>query len=327
MHNLNESKGRTAMMYTGERPWHGLGTELKNPATAAEAIVAAGLDYDVKVEPMVIASDGAEVPDAFAVRRTDTLEVLGTVGKRFKPLQNRESFGAFDAVVGAGKAIYHTAGALGKGERVWILAKLPGEIVIKGIDTVEKYMLLANGHDGSLSVKAGWTPVRVVCQNTLSLALGEKDTFISVRHTGDIQKRVEAAFKALGIIERKYTEMQEFFNALASKPLFGENLTKVVEEIFPGQEGKDDSTRLTNIRKTVMERIESGKGNALPGIRGTAWAAFNGVVEFLDHDRVVKGAKDDEREKTSRRMGNIWFGNIATVRERAAKVIRAAVGV
>lgn len=314
-----------SMMYVGEVPWHGLGTKLDKPATAAEAMAAAKLDWTVGTEPLFL-GNGDKVRDHVGIVRSDTRAVLGVAGNRFVPLQNSEAFAAFDAVVGSGQAIYHTAGSLGIGERVWLLAKLPGDIVVKGVDMTEKYMLLANGHDGGLSVKVGASPVRVVCANTLALALGAKDNFVSVRHTGDVKGRTEEAFRILGVVNQKYDELAKFFNALAAKPLFGENLGKVVADIFPAAADGEVSTRLKNIRSTVMNRIENGKGSDLPGIGGTAWAAFNGVTEYLDHFRVMKGDKDSEATR-SRRLDNIWFGTVAQVRERAAKVIAEAVGV
>jgi len=316
------------MMYNKENgvPWHGLGTPVNGLATAEQAIEAAGLGWNVEIEDMTLAADGLKVPGHCAVVRQDNRAILGVVGNRFAPLQNKNAFGAFDAVVGAGEAIYEAAGSLGIGEKVWLLAKLPDSFeVVKG-DEVKKYIVLAMGHDGSMSVKLGKSVVRVVCHNTLNLALSAKDNFISIRHTGDVAKRTVEAFTVLGIVKKQYAEIENFFKFLASRPLFGENLKGVVNAIFPNPEGeKKVSTRLANIRDTVLFRIENGVGTDLPGVRGTAWGAFNGVVEYLDHHRVQKGAGDDAAGAKSRRMDSILWGNVATTRERAAKIIAEAV--
>ena len=169
-HDLATTNGKTAMAYFGEVPWHRLGTKLDNPATAEEAIQAAGLGYDVELTRLVTVND-IPGPDRRAVVRQDTNQVLGVVGTTYKPVQNRQCFGFMDAIVSEGAVQYHTAGALGKGERVWMLAKLPDEIRVKNSDDItEKYLLLSNSHDGSSSLRVHFTPIRVVCANTLAVA-------------------------------------------------------------------------------------------------------------------------------------------------------------
>ncbi len=152
VHNLAETNGRTAMMYTGESPWHRLGTKLDNPATAEEAIIAAGLDYDVMLADLQT-TGGLAVPHRKAVIRSDNYSVLGVVGNNYLPIQNKECFTFLDSVVADGALRYHTAGALGKGERIWLLAKLPDQIRIKNSeDVTDKYLLLSNSHDGTSSL-------------------------------------------------------------------------------------------------------------------------------------------------------------------------------
>jgi phage/plasmid-like protein (TIGR03299 family) len=121
-HELAETNGKPAIAYFGETPWHGLGTRLETPATAEAAIEAAGLNYDVVLSPMTTV-DGQTIPDRKAVLRCDSKTVLGVVGKSYQPVQNRQCFGFLDSVVADGRLRYHTAGSLGQGERVWMLAK------------------------------------------------------------------------------------------------------------------------------------------------------------------------------------------------------------
>jgi len=140
-HNLEQRDGKTSMFYTAEVPWHKLGTKLNNPATSKEAIEAAGLDYTVvkaPLEAVINLIDRKPVNNHFATIRTDSNEVLGIVGNRYAPIQNKDAFSFFDALVGGNEAIYDTAGVLGKGERIWILAKLPDYIRIGKNDLVEK---------------------------------------------------------------------------------------------------------------------------------------------------------------------------------------------
>jgi phage/plasmid-like protein (TIGR03299 family) len=292
-------------------------------ASAEETMVKADLNWDVAVEPMRLSLDGKSVPEHFAVVRQDNRNVLGIVSGKYSPLQNRDAFKAFDGVVGAGRAKYQTAGSFDGGKTVWALLSLPGAMIVKG-DEIRKFGLISNGHDGGSAVKGGPTSVRVICRNTLNLALSEKENFVSVRHTGDIEARVREAFRLIGVLEERHAEMEAFFNALAERPLFGENLQNVVYTLFPSPVGEEPSTRLKNIRSKVFERIEAGRGQDNPAIRGTAWAAFNGIVEYLDHDRVVKG---DEADAEAKRMENSWFGAVFSTREKAGRLIAEAVGI
>jgi len=163
-HDLATTNGQTAMMYSGPTPpWHGLGTQLDEPATAAEAIEAAGLNYHVDLRP-IETDDGIPIPQRKAVIRSDSNQVLGVVGNSSCPVQNHQCFGFLDAVVEDGRLRYHTAGALGKGEKVLMLAKLPGELRIKNSeDVTEKFLLLSNSHDGSSALRVFFSPIRFVC--------------------------------------------------------------------------------------------------------------------------------------------------------------------
>jgi len=184
------------MAYFGDTPWHSLGVKLDHPATAEEAIISSGLDWQVRKEPLFLAAYagsmavGQIIEDHYATIRSTDRAVLGVVGDRYQPLQNREAFGFFDYVVGQGAAVYHTAGSLSGGRRIWLLAKLPETIKVRGNDIVDQYLLLSNGHDGSTAVQIKLTPIRVVCNNTLSLALRDGHKVYSVRHTASVAEKI-----------------------------------------------------------------------------------------------------------------------------------------
>ena len=154
---------------TEPSPWHNLGIELNHPKTAREAIEMAGLNYTVMKKPLEL-NPGLK-QDVYATVRTDTHDVLGFVNKSYEPIQNIDAFTFFDTLVAENEAIYETAGVLGRGECIWILAKLPGYINVRGNDIVNKYLLLTNNHDGNSHVRVKLTPIRVVCNNTLTSAL------------------------------------------------------------------------------------------------------------------------------------------------------------
>lgn len=316
VHNLATTNGKTAMMYTGnEVPWHRLGTKLDEPPTAREAIVAAGLDYQVELRELVT-DEGIAVPRRKGVTRTDTREVLGVVGNTYVPVQNYQAFGFLDAIVAEGGLRYHTAGALGKGERIWMLAKLPGEIRIKsGYDTVDKFLLLSNTHDGSTALRVFFTPIRVVCQNTLNLAeqkgVGEG---ISIRHQGDLHAKIREAQRVLGLAERFYEDAEAKIEILAHHYPTAEQLDAYFKSLYPDPE-ESENKRAANIRSRLVELFETGIGLDSPDIRRTTWAAYNAVTEWIDHHRPTRSGSPTEM--ASRKLNSSWFGSGAKIKAKA----------
>lgn len=324
-HNINEGK---RMMYVGQKPWHGLGTELDKPATSKEAIEAAQLDYPLELQE-IYCNNGKEIKGRKAVVRTDNGSPLGIVSDRYKVIQNVDAFSFFDVVVGEKLAIYNTAGALGDGERIWILAKLPDQLILTKEDVVDKYLLLVNTHDGTGALKMFFTPVRVVCQNTLTMSMSRSAMAegISIRHTGEIKNKIEEARRVLGLASQFYAD----FDQQAARLVEYKMKPKQAEEFFTGlvfvkKNGKErdkDSTRLMNKRNELLTLFESGKGNALPQVKHSAWAALNAVTEWVDHHKGVRG----EKEEGNRRLDNIWLGNGANFKRRAFDEVLELVGI
>ena len=340
-HNIAAIGGRPAMMYTGEPPWHGLGTRLNAPATAAEAMHAARLDWEVTKAPLLV-NTGLECPvieDKWAIMRVDkgkpVLPVLGIVGEGYTPLQNGDAFAWFDSIVGQGAAIYHTAGVLGGGERIWILAKLPDTIRVAGEDDVGKYLLLANSHDGQSSVQVKFTPVRVVCQNTLTLALSLGKA-VRVQHTASLHQRLDQAKTTLGIIQRCYTLIAENFQRLALVQMNKDRLEQFLAAVFPAPRVEEEKALPTPsapdtaaaekespsapeedlpIAPCIAEAgrlFEEGLGNNSAHVRGTLWAAYNGVTEYVDHYA--------PHQSEEGRLNSIWFGSGYLAKARAYRL-------
>lgn len=323
-HELSMVGGRAEMCYVGERPWHGLGTELQKPATAQEAIRAAHLEWTVEKRPVMV--DGKSVDAYRAVVRTDTGTVLGVTGAQYQPVQNVEAFGFFDAVVGAGQAIYHTAGALHEGRRVWILAKLPEMLrVAQTDDLVEKFVLLHTGHDGGSALQMTFTPVRVVCQNTLTLALRSAGSIVKIRHTQSATLRVVEAQRALGLAVRFYDDLEGLIGRLASVPVKAQAVAEYYRTLVPDNPEAESNARTENIRASMLRSFENGRGNRLPGVAGTWWAAYNGTTEYVDHDRSSRGT--DESTRRSNRLSSIWFGSGAELKARAWSLALQSAGV
>ena len=314
-HELATTNGRPSIAYFGETPWHGLGTKLENPATAEEAIVAAGLDYSVDLVEMNTL-DGTIVPGRKAVVRCDSKQVLGVVSDSYVPIQNAECFSFLDAVVAAGQVKYHTAGALGKGERIWMLAKLPGHIRVRGTDDVtEKYLLLTNSHNGTSALRVYFSPIRVVCANTLAVAeRRSRGQGISILHKGDLGAKVREAQQVLGLAARFYDDVQIKVDFLAGYRPTKQQVGKYFQELFPNPiEG--NTTRARNTRQRLWELFEHGRGQDIAGIRHTGWAAYNAVTEFVDHHRPTRARND--RERASRRLQSQWFGSGARLKATA----------
>jgi phage/plasmid-like protein (TIGR03299 family) len=313
--NLATTDSKPAMMYTGDVPWHRLGTRLDSPPTAREAIVASGLDYRVAIKELATV-DQQEVPQRKAVVRCDTGDVLGVVGNSYVPVQNHQAFGFLDAVVADAGLRYHTAGALGKGERIWMLAKLPGAIQVGGSDDlVDKFLLLSNTHDGTTALRVFFTPIRVVCQNTLNLAerlaAGQG---IAIMHKGDLHTKIQEAQRVLGLATRFYDDAAARIDLLASHQPSAEQLTSFFESVYPDPVGADP-TRARNIRETLGRLFETGIGLDMPGVRGTTWAAYNAVTEWVDHHRPTRARHP--AILASRRLESSWFGSGAKLKARA----------
>lgn len=320
-HDLNIENGKASMMYVGQEPWHGLGTKLDKPATAVEAIKAARLDWKVVKQPLfaIGGSVALPVPDKFAVvpqhkwGKADC-PVFGIVGEDYTPLQNREAFAFFDDIVHQGEAIYHTAGSLGKGERIWILAKLPSDIQVVDDDIANKFLLLSNSHDGTSSVQIKFTPIRVVCQNTLTMALSQ-GPIIRVVHGRDMHERLKNAEKALGLIHKRFDEIEKSFKGMAGVKIDKERVAEYVNLVFPEPRNPDNETaweRVARARSGASRLFEKGKGNDKTGVAGTLWAAYNGVTEYVDHHPI--------KSIGERRLQSIWFGNGYYVKARAFKI-------
>ena len=321
-HNLNIGpEGKPSMMYVGETPWHGLGTKLEKAATAAEALAASGLDWTVE-KKAIFTADGKRVSGHYATVRTDTGESLGVVGEVYQPLQNKSALSLLDGIVGVKEAMYHTAGALGAGERVWLLAKLPGYIRVVGDDVTEKYLLLTNTHNGTTTADVMFTPIRVVCQNTLNMALGHNSGKQKMRHTKSLGLRVRDVRAGLGIINDLFAGFEESARAMTEVQVNSaawQDFTKKVGLMPEGDAAiAAMSTRAKNILEDVTKLFEQGRGSEIKGVRGTLWGSYNAITEYVDHHRTIRvGDEATERQRLEARAGSLLFGTGALLKEKA----------
>jgi len=299
------------MFYQGEVPWHRLGTKVDHALTSEEAIIEAGLDWDVEL--VSVAVNKRVVPEFKAIRRATDKKLYNIVRNRYTPIQNREAFSFFDNVVGEKVAMFHTAGSLRDGAQIWMLAKLPDSFSIKG-EEIQKYICLTNSHDGTSAMKMFWTPVRVVCSNTLAMAEGKAATKFYTRHTQGYKNKFEIARDILGISNNYYQHWIEEAEHLANHPINSEGLEVMLRTAFGYKvtvEEKDIYKPIIAQMNKVKELMEVGRGMDNTIIRGTKWQAYNALVEFVDYYKPTRSKKEESI------LSSAWFGYGAVMKNRA----------
>ncbi|KRT15964.1 alpha/beta hydrolase [Pedobacter ginsenosidimutans] len=314
--NYNSITGKHAFMSVKEKAWHGLGTIIEDYPTSAEALRFAGLDYTVEKRKLFtfdnennlgdperdLVIPELAVPDYYATVRKDTEQVLGVVGKDYEIVQNVHAFDFFDSIVGgSGGILYETAGALGKGERIFITAKLPDYIRVGRNDLIEKYLFLTTSHDGYGSITAAFTPTRIVCNNTLNAAMRNKTNCIRLKHTANVQDRLKVAHQLLGLTNRLANELEEVFNHWSRvritdsqvKQLIGLAMSpnRETSEALKAGRFEDLSTLYTNTVEKVMEYAFSSPTQQEETTKGTLFGAYNAVTGYFQN---AKSYKDTE---------------------------------
>ena len=279
------------MMYVREKPWHGLGTKVDEAPTSAEALELAGLNWKVEQTP-VYTADGTLIPNYKAnVRNTDN-SVLGIVTDRYQIVQNEEAFEFTDSIVGEtenGVVKYETAGSLNHGKKIWLLAKMPTQKVLD--DEVEPYMCFTNSHDGSGAIRICMTPIRVVCQNTLNMALSQAKRSWSTKHVGDIESKLEEAKMCLELADEYMYNLGIEAEKLANTALRREQIDEILNEMFP----VDDLT--SERKKSNIQQIKDEFYIAyfMPDIEkfiGTAWGAINAMSDCVTHTAPKRNTVD-----------------------------------
>jgi phage/plasmid-like protein (TIGR03299 family) len=291
------------MMFVGQTPWHGLGNKVDDGINVNDAIVAAGLDWEVGLKDLQTV-DGVPVSHRATYRKSDG-SILGVVGPRYTPLQNKDAFDWFQPFLDANECAIHTAGSLHYGQKVWVLAQLnrDNSEIVSG-DEVCKFILLSNSHDGTTAIRVGYTPIRVVCVNTLAFAHNNTNSkLIRIRHTRSSQKNLENVRDIMDNINAEFEATAEQYRFLAGKNFNQADINKYVKVVLGIDKTPDEDikTRTRNIMDEIMARIEGPKQSAT-NVRGTWWAAYNGFNEYLNY---AKGRTTDNR------LDSLWFGTNA----------------
>ncbi len=324
-----------SMAFVGALPWHGLGKAVVDEASMYDHelfMTEAGQNWECEKRQLsrkMVDANGMEsfIPaNAWeVVRKSDGKVLADMVGERYTILQNKDAFGWFQPWLDQREAALHTGGALFGGSRIWALAKLNRDpMEIAAGDVIEKYILLSHSHDGSLAVRAGFTPIRVVCWNTLSMAhSADASKLIRLKHSKNVKTNLENLREVMNLVNAEFEATAEQYRLLQRKSINQNDLRKYVKLVFKveaddnviwpnGARSKEQkevvSERQKNILEEVLELCETGKGNNLPSVRGTYWSAYNGVTEYLSY---VNGRNEDNR------LNSLWFGQNANMNRLA----------
>ena len=285
------------MMYVRNKPWHGLGTEVPEAPTSADALRFAGLDWTVRQEPVYNARGGVIPGYKSNVRDTDG-SVLGIVGDRYKVVQNVDAFHFTDDLIG-GDVRYETAGSLRDGKQIWLLARMP-ERRVAG-DNVEPYLCFTNSHDGGGGLKVCMTPIRVVCNNTLNLALGSAIRIWSMRHTENIRERMQEARDCLFLADEYMTNLAVYADRAANTRLYEADIKAIVEELFPITEKSSPREKAT-AEKCRNEFMVCYYAPDIRQFRGTAWGVINAASDLATHSMPHRNTKNYAENNWSRVM-------------------------
>jgi phage/plasmid-like protein (TIGR03299 family) len=300
-HEVEMINGVAQMAYAGSKPWHGLGVEVSNDLTPEQMMMKAGLDWQVNEVESFIEFNGEKVPTGqkSLVRETDG-KILTNVGKGWNPVQNEEAFNFFAEYVAAGDMEMHVAGSLKEGRNVFALAKVKESFSILGDDQVDSYLLFSNPHEYGKAIDVRFTPVRVVCNNTLTFSLqSASKNFVKVNHRS--QFNPELVKQQMGLAHEKFAMYKEMAEFLSTKRFSVDALINYYNDVFPHTYSKEKQVEsaadLTYNAKAAMEVLETQPG-AQYG-EGTWWQALNSVTYLTDHKM---GRSADSR------MQSAWFG-------------------
>ena len=284
-----------SMFYTREKPWHGLGIMVAEAPNSKDALRLAGLNWKVLQEPVY--TENKELIQGYKanVRNSDR-KVLGVVTNRYKVIQNEEAFAFTDALLGEGVR-YETAGSLQDGRRVWMLARLPREFIIGG-ERISPYMVFSNTHDGSGAVKTALTPIRVVCNNTLNLALRTAKRSWSMIHTGDISGKIEEAKNTLLLADEYMTALGQEFENLRKIKLSERQVQDYIKILLP-MEANYTLQQKRGIEKLREDmRMRYFDAPDLKDVGNNGYRFVNAVSDFATHST--------PRRKTANYKENIF---------------------
>jgi len=306
-HELEMVNSEAQMAYSGDVPWHGLGVKVSNDLTPDQMLKAAGLDWTVKpVELFAEVGDRRLKTSHSALVRSSDQRVLDVITDDWNPNQNAEAFEFFNDFVAAGDMEMHTAGSLKDGKIVWALAKVKDSFeLFNGRDQVDAYLHFTNPHSYGQSIDVRFTPIRVVCNNTLTLSLNMKSkNAVKISHRREFNP--DEVKETLGVVKHKLSRYKEMAKFLSEKRFTEESVVDYFQRVFPMLTKREDNTDLSKSANLALEVINEQPGAELG--EGTWWAAFNTVTYMTDH---LIGRSADTR------LTSAWYGANKNLKTRA----------
>lgn len=334
-HNINHNSrtGKDSFFSVKEKAWHGLGQIVEDHPTSEEAIIFAGLDYEVIKENIFTTSfncDGQrmdttnKIKTHFATMRNDTGDLLGIVGSKYEIVQNKTAFTFFDSLVSDGSGIkYETAGALGNGERIFITAKLPDVMRIGRKDVIEEYIFLTTSHDGSGSIMAAFTPIRIVCNNTLNMALRNHTNAVYIKHTANAEQKLTEAARIIQISTNMSEQLEFLFNSWAKIRIDDKELQMLIrlsmapnKEVFKaistGDNSFEFSRQFEDVCGQVHEYAHTSESQQMETTAGTLFGAYNAVTGYYQN---IKDYKTNDQK-----VNSIMFGTALDRTKKAFEI-------
>lgn len=312
-HGIQE---KDTMFSVKEKPWHGLGKVVEEAPSVKEAIQLAGLDWTVRLAPICSLENNPQFIDTHqAVMRNDDNSVLGVVGNSYTPLQNIDAFDWFEPFVESGLVKLETAGSLFNGKKVFILANTNMDNDVVADDTVQSYILLSNSHDGSSAVRVGFTPIRVVCNNTLTAAHNsDLSKLIRVRHSSSVKENLQLVRDVMDTVNGQFLATIEQYQELAKRDIVQSDLERYVKQVFSVKKLEDvikdyeEREQAESVSKQRLERIQYyfdlEKDHKV-------WNMYNAVNSYLNHDR---------GRTLETRYNSTWFGENKLTDKRALEL-------
>ena len=303
------------MAYAGEKPWHGLGNRLAPQQPIEAWRRQAGMDWEIRESEVRFITGGSSLgvistfPEQRVLYRSDTKAPLAVVGRRFNVVQPGEILEFYRDLTACNGFELETAGVLREGRKFWALARTGQSTHLKGRDRVDGYLLLATACDGTLATTAQFTSVRVVCNNTLRVALGDGNGVVKVPHRSQFDP--DAVKRQLGITVSSWDGFVARMKALVDRPVESDSVDGLLRRVltYTGPDGKNAVANEQAIAAARALYEGGGRGAHLASSRGTAWGLLNSVTEYVDHHRRARSA--DHRRDAA------WFGQGAQIKQRA----------